>query len=171
MPRYPNYIKISFIEVFLKKKVNGSFMMYFHVQIFYYVFCYWLWIKFFRHNLTCFNNHACIKRIFCAWVRWIRRKTNNFESNFCALILINSFFLLPQNHKQNNKIIIIFLVWCEWKAYTKKESDDKRTEIDVQRACLIDGREGKREKLAQSRAIYFIQRGTWAPSKSCWFVK
>lgn len=60
---------------------------------------------------------------------------------------------------------------CEWEAYKEKESDDKRTEIDVQRACLIDGREGKREKLAQSQAIYFIQRGTWAPSKSCGFVK
>lgn len=34
----------------------------------------------------------------------------------------------------------------------------KRTEIDVQRACLIDGREDEREKLAQSRAIYFIQK-------------
>jgi hypothetical protein len=34
----------------------------------------------------------------------------------------------------------------------------KRTEIDVQRACLIDGRKGEREKLAQSRAIYFIQK-------------
>jgi hypothetical protein len=34
----------------------------------------------------------------------------------------------------------------------------KNQKLMFERACLIDGREGEREKLAQSRAIYFIQK-------------